>query len=692
MSLSSLHSSRLHFAHRANPTDKWTDLNIDLIEWPRQFRIADEEALNEFRAGQIQLTLKEDRQTYSLSGGDEIAVFSGPPADHGSLTGALWSGTIDPAEIRRDEITHRLTFRVLQHGSLLNTVFAGLPDWTLDENGVVVYDFSKFYRYKGTADNWARFDQAGGSGGDFDRNEIVQEDTEVFYTPSAKEALEDELYRAKFAERIYHFHTAGVSLGTVEYPYPQINEDTDEGDIRWTGQFKPHYRPDFTKPPEDWEDQGGIVHDDGAYLRNQNPALPMRRQSVQSILQYLITQFNQTARFPLQFDPDQDCILISPQIQQQIEIIERQQDVDNIDLQYYPATTFVQERVLVLVNWKDEQLLLDPLRQIGKNRFSLYSIDNETELTPIADNVSVDNLSPSYCWPTFGRNFRFARTSTVTLGSTFAAIYTMRYQLGAMLGEIDNRHLRFDLVAFIVTLSNLNITGPFGGNIVEELGEYTDNPDSLVINRSATIGSNGSAFVRQQATPYDPLPPEFEPQFTTTVNGRIYRSANGGLTVSGALFDRVAVDAENVKLSALISDLAKVTFSRWFITPGRRFKFLSRQAPGTRRTIDSQSLRRPFETIARSFEKESAPTIGNGIVLPNNARQALKNWYEDNVLPISTTGGNIAVTRSDLPEVNLTDEIHLTGEPNIGNPALVKSIDIQDENTLLIRTEQVLSI
>lgn len=673
----------LYFAHRTTPESHWTDLNIDLIEWPQQIRVAAEDQLNEFRASQIQLVLKEDRKTYSITGGDEIAVFDRRPKR--GLT-PRWAGTVDPAEIRRDDIRKRLTLRVLQHGSLLNTVFAGLADWYIDDNGELVTNPETYYRYRGTADNWVtRFNEDN----TFGHNEIDTEDAEIFYTPSAKAALEDSLYRSKFAERVWHFHTAGPNVGDVEWPFPNLPpRNVENGSIIWTGQFQQHYRPDFTKRPELWDNQGGIVPDYGAYLRNPESTLPLRRRSIQALLTEFVAQFNRTARFPLAFDPATDCVVIPPVIDAEIELLERSPDVENVDIQHYPATALTSARTLLIVNWiaggDDPQTL----------RFSLYEIVNETELSLVADRIAIPHLSNTYTWPNQGRGMRFARATTPSIGETSAFLYTMRWNLNNL---AQHYTLQFDVHFGALGLSSAGMSAGlrmFHQRINEQLGEFDTIPlpPLYETNRSARLDTAGNASVRLGTSPYTAYPPEFDPQQSLDIDGRSYRYNNSGVTVSGALFDRVAVDAENARLSSLISDLAKLTNSRWWITSDRTLKFISRTVAGTQRNIPTESLRRPAESYTRSFAKEPAPTISGNLVLPNNFRDAYNTWFEDHIQPTSVRGNKLAVTLSDFPELELADEIILPGTPPSGAPDAVKTIDFVGDNTIEITTEQTLTL
>lgn len=675
MSLLSTHPKPLHFVWRASPDDRWTELNTDLVEWPAQIRIAAEEGLNEFRAGQINLALSELRTTYNIAGGDEIAVFQGQPS---VVSKPRWAGTVDPAKIIRDEISHRLSFTVLQHGSLLNTIFAGLPDWTLDTNGEIVYDFTKAYRWRGTADQWVtRYNQDN----TFGHNEILTENTEVFYTNTAKLALEDELYRAKFAERIYHFHTANSSLGGVETPFPNVFDGGYENNpgARYTGQFKPHYRPQFTATPEDWDEQGGITHDYGSYLRNPDPILNFKRFGIAELLTEFVNQFNHTARFPLTFNPDEDMILISPSITREIEILQRSNKVSFIDIfASRNAAVLSHQRVFICINWKN-----DPDTPLNPHfRYSLYYIDNETDLSPIAENL--DGYT-SNCWPTYSNGMRFLRNYRPAADSSIQ-LYNLVYT------DPTPGPQGFWVNSVVIPVGNIPAVRVFHHQIIENPADFPG--QKFTLNRSAQITntSTGEAVIRDGSYPFEPFAPEQLPQFNLKFDGRTYRTLSGGLTVTGTLFDRVAVDAVNKKLSSLISDLAKLTCSRWFITSDRKLKFISRLAAGVTQNIESASLRRPFQTFTRSFEKESAPSFSGALVIPDPIKQSLTNWYEDNILPSQVVGGNIAVTASDLNEVEIADQIQLTDEPNIGNPAAVKSIDLVGDNTLLITTEQTIEI
>lgn len=654
----------LHFAHRTAPDQKYTDLNPDLVSWPARVRLAAENGYFEFRGSQIELELSELRQTYTIEGGDEIALFNGPPVSNPSIQTPLWSGTVDPAKITRDEITHRLSFRVLQHGSLLNTIFAGLDDWTLDSGSQLETIPGRPYRYKGTADQWLR---VANDDSTFKENIIESENETVYITPTAKDALTDSLYQSKFLKKVYHYHTGHRTLGGVEYPYPQRYADPggDSGPLTiWTGAFRPHYRPDFDRPASEWpEEDGAIITQAGAYLRNQKPVLDFYRQDIPEILADLVNQFNRTARFPLAFDPDSDCTIISPAVEAEIEILKRRPDVAFIDLRVRLSKLFA------LVNFKD-----DPPRARQEMRFNLYMIENESAATPLLEDA---HGLRSNCWPTFADGLRFRRNFADPASSTI-----ILYSLA--LSEPDGGPRSFIVFSYNFTAgSPSDIRGPFAWPILEPLGDF---PDSNILNRSANFVSSttGQAYIRESAGAGPVLPPEAEPATQETSNNRTFRTQQGGLTVTGALFDRVAIDAEDARISTLISDLAKLTNSRWWITPDRRLKFMSRQLTGPQRAVPSYSLRRPARTFTRSFEQESPPAISQNLVVPQNYQQALDQWYRDEILPNSATGRDLAVTLSDLSEVALHDHLLVDGN---NSPSAVTTIDIVGDNTLEITTE-----
>lgn len=628
-------------------------LNLDPLiprgSYPRTVLVAAEDRFANFRGSQITLTLDNRNNRFSegqykLAGGEEIAIINGPQI--------LWSGTVDPEYIEHNPDSSDLRIRVLQHGSLLNTVEAGLPDWTLDQNGEVVFDYSKYYRYRGTADQWVKRYNEDGT---FGHNEILEQDAEVFYTPSARDALEDELYRAKFAERVYHFHTFGPNIGDIEWPLPHVSDSGYENapGEKFTGQFQPHYRPNFDLPPEEWDNQGGVVRDNGAYLRTQNPTLPFRQQSVQAIIAELVRQFNRTAKFPLQFDPDTDCTIIPPAISAAIEILKRQPNVEFIDLRVLQPTNGI-PHVLALVNWKRDSN--DP-----SIWYSVYEISNETELTLLLDRTPCP--IKFNVWPNYRTGLRFARVNHSNSG-TLAHVYALRGGAFLVPGTRNTYGVRFDAhwSSFNVSLTSVTYRSTFTNFVAEELGEYIDFPfpPAYILNRSASFGLGNTFSVRRTTSPFEPNPPEHEPDNQVTLTPsfgggvtlsssapRTYRAAQGGLTVSGALFDRVAVDAENTKLSALLSDLAKLTHSRWWVTPDRRLKFISRQhAP--RRISLKPSRTLSLQTFARTLEEQDIPEIGSAIVLPQNFRHAHKNWLRDNAVGINSPGFRTEVPLEDL--------------------------------------------
>lgn len=611
-------------------------LNLDPLiprgSYPRTVLVAAEDRFANFRGSQITLTLDNRNNRFSegeykLAGGEEIAIVNGSQI--------LWSGTVDPEYIEHNPDSSDLRIRVLQHGSLLNTINAGLPDWSLDENGELALNPDSYDRYKGTADNWKTKYNPDGT---FGHNEIEDEDAVIYFTPSAIAQITDELYRAKFQTKVRHFHTAGRNVGDVEWPFPNIAHD---GQTVWTGQFRQHYHPDFNLDPDDWDNtQAALLNPYGAYLRNSEPVRQLRRQSIQSLLAELVRQFNRTAKFPLQFDPDTDCTIIPPAISAAIEILKRQPGVEFIDCQNYTDTNEI-PRVLFAVNYKTPDS--DP-----NFRYSVFYLDNETELLPIVEFIPAPKRLTTV-WPTHKNGVRFRRTNYTFTRATFAVVYTMNWNVFVIPGTVNSYALRFEAHWTPVNLISLEPRGIGRTAFVnEELGEFIDTPlpPAYVVNRYGQLTSGGVSTLTVR-TGGEPNPPEHDPRMTLNTQNRVYSSRDGGITVSGALFDRVAVDAENVKLSTLISELAKLTHSRWFVTPDRRLKFISRQHPGPAVNIKPH---RTFSlhTFSKKLDEQDIPEIGSSLIVPENFRQAHKNWIRDNVVNNSTSGLKTEVPLEDL--------------------------------------------
>lgn len=644
---------------KLNPDSKPVDLDPYLIKgrYSRTVTIAAEDDLNNFRGSQISLSLDNKNQTFTngqlaLAGGEEVSVVR-PNGD------IVWSGTVDPAFIPLDPDQKQLDLKVLQHGSLLNKVYAGLPDWSVDEHGNLTTNTDYYFRYKGKADNWKR---TVNSDGFFRSNEIDTENADVYYTPSARDALDDELYKSKFTERTYLFHTAGPSVGDVEWTTFQANQPPNEdgASADWMSQFQPHYRPDFTVRPEYWEQEGNIVQDRGAFLRNQTPTRSLYRQSIQSLLVELIRQFNRTAKFPLLFDPDLDCVVIPPQISAEIELLKRSHNVDFVDIEH--RIYFNTLRIFVLVNWRNTTP-----RMRGEMDFSLFYLENETELVPLFDRALGHE---SNCWPEFNSGFRFARTNKLNF---YTSVYALQH--------VEEPIPGFYVHSAHVALSNLQTISPVSYFARELPGEYTDHPLSkIILNRSAAFVASGvqagEANVRGSSPPYAALPPEQLPQQQIDINNRVYRYNNGGVTVSGALFDRVSVDAENARLSALISDLAKLTHSRWWVTPDRRLKFISRQSPGAVHDLSGSHLLQGFSSFSRSFDESDIPDIGSSLVVPDNFRYAHRNWMEDHLLGTAVKGFTANLNLEDLTEL-----------PTVGDTLLLDDPDVPDIANALLKNK-----
>lgn len=642
----------LKFFLKITPAAVPLDLDPFLVKggYSRSIEIAAEDRINSFRGSQLQVTLDNRNRRFShLQGGEEISI----QTEQGKI---LWAGTVDPASIEFDIDSQNLVLRVLQHGSLLNTVYAGLPDWSID-NGNLVINSDRRFRLKGRADQWVRINNPDGT---FARNELADEEASVYYTPAAADQITDPLYKSKFAERVHYFHTAGTNIGDVEYPYPQIYQGGEGPHVVWTGPFQPHYHPNFDKPANDWPTQSdGIQQDPGSFLKTRDPVFPFKRHPIPELIAELVRQFNQSARFPLDFDPSADCVLISPQIQQEIEILKRQPDVDFIDLRRARGTTPASDRTYVCVNWKSADSI---------KRFSLYHVNNETELVLIADRVELPDVG-NPCWPTYSDGIRFTHNFPVSAINT--ALYRLSWSLLDYPGPGNNKILQFHVQSYFVANATLVPRGPLYFRIDEVIDNFDPHEyQSLPVNRSVLFVSTttGEAYVRDNTGVGNPLPPELEPQSLLVTQGRTYRARSGGLSVSGALFDRAAIDAEQVKLSSLLSDLAKLTHSVWFVTPDRRLKFLSRQFFGTNHKLKPARTLNPLQSFSRRVHEQDIPSIGRAVVLPDNVRQAYKNWFEDNVLGISAEGYTATLPLEDFasPPV-ISDSIEL---PDPGLPAI----------------------
>lgn len=647
---------RVYFALRQSPDSPFVDLDDWLVRVPAEIEASAENNFNEFRGTQFSLTLDDLDGTFSttdgqhyLTGGEEISVWIGPPdtllpnsttAVNGSKL--WWSGTVDKSSLPRSQDSKLLTIRVLQHGAGLNQIYAGLPDWQVVD-GELVVDQDTRHRWKGQADNWrvVRDEQS-----QFLRNEIEEENQTVYFTPSALNAVTDQLYKDRFTTKTHIFHTAGPNVGDIEYPFPRVIA-TDTGLPEYSGQFKPHLYPDFAAAPNDW-DQETLTQPSGAFLRNKAATLVFRRQPVADIVAYLVAEFNRTAQFPLLFDPDTDCIIISPVIQQQIEMLERQPNVDFVDLWLSPATLSFQSQLYALVNYR-------PNEGAPAGSVSIYSIENETELNPLLEGYALpasfggDNSCFS---PPYRNGLHWSRMPYTTGVRSHA--YAMRWNLFSVPAQGGAAHytLRFDLLWFDISNSTLQIRGPFNGSIVEDLGEFTDVPlDQLVVKRAVAFSVGGSVTVRTDGQPNAPEP---DPQHSLQYNNRNYTSRQGGLTVSGALFDRVAVDAENTKLSALLAELAKLTFSRILVTPDRRLKFISRQAPGANiHRISSDMLVGELTSGRATYDDVQLPSFGSGLVLPDNFKQAARVWYEDQVKGQTSFETELGIAAEDTTELPL---------------------------------------
>lgn len=629
-----------YFLRRTN-TDDYVDLADHLIQWPQKVTHAAEEKLLEFRGTQIALTLRDQDGMFGLStgahylqGGEEISAWIG-----NTQTGTIvWSGTIDSNSLSRDPIQQTFSFRVLQAGSELNTVYAGLPDWYFDDDGNLVVSPTHYYRWKGRADQWRR----GPEYSDRIVNQITTENTDVFYTPTAKHLITDPVYNARFSEKVYHFHTANRMLGGVETPFSSIQNS--DGDNRytppiWTGQFQPHYHPDLDRPANEWTDHS-LVQDKGSYTRTPEPQHPFIRHPIASLILELVSQFNRTAKFPLAFDSSQDAVILPPKIEQAIEVLERDANIEHIDLWHRPSFAAVEPRTFALVTFKTSD---------GHRVGSLYSIDNETELTPVIETLESWNQSS---WASPRDCFRFART--MQDGHSAGAITTYVYQLRHSIEVVTNNvyGATFDVEYYSIINNNLYVTGPLRQSFYEQAGEFlvpNDPEDVFEFNRSARFlsGTTPSCELRDSAGNLNP--PEIGPFSSAEHNNRVYNSARGGITVSGALFDRVGFDAEDQKISQLLSALAELTHSRWWVTPDRRLKFISRQHGPALHNLSPKFLNLPLRNFQRTFEDVPAPALSNGLVLPDNYKKAHQDWFESTIQTTKTPGTELTLRARDLP-------------------------------------------
>ena len=273
---------------------------------------------------------------------------------------------------------------------------------------------------------------------------------------------------------------------------------------------------------------------------------------------------------------------------------------------------------------------------------------------------------------------RFARATTPADGNSTAFCYTMRWDVN----NVGNFYtLRFHVHFGALSLGAAGISSGlrmFNKLVFEQLGEFTDVPlpPLYEVNRSASLASAGNVNLRDASSPFHPYAPEFDPQSNLKALDRVYRYNNGGVTVSGALFDRVAVDAENARLSALISDLAKLTHSRWWVTPDRRLKFISRQSPGAVHDLSGSHLLQGFSSFSRSFDESDIPDIGSSLVVPDNFRYAHRNWMEDHLLGTAVKGFTANLNLEDLTEL-----------PTVGDTLLLDDPDVPDIANALLKNK-----
>jgi hypothetical protein len=583
---------------RQSLSSPWIELSRDLLQAPSRVTQGVEERIFQFRAGQISITLDNSAEDYTattsskrLSGTTEIAIADSLPVGNESEV-LLWSGLVDPTDINQKKDERTVTVRVLQHGSGLNSQKAGLPDWPNST------DPGRRWRWTKTTD-WWWIDQLADH---FHNNNLGQ--AEVYFTPTAFDTIDDIVERYAFTKK-FHYHSWNYrAIGISE------QRDTEEtglsGDIYIaTGHFRPYYHPDYTTDPATWPDVP-LLNTPGSYLANPDSRHSLTSFAIPDIIADLIGQYNSThPDHPLTYTPD-PTVLAPLEVPTAVNILPETSAIRYVDLLEADGKLFV------AVVWFDNQETVFP--------FTVYEIVNGSFLNPIIQD-SFTMAIPGSLWDTRGP--RWARAG----GRPAHKIYF--YQVDArIMGTVVRHVIEVDTIT---------------GEAVGVSDSFSDNPAAHSIDFTTGIGSQ----VLVAALEPDPV------QHLHFGSASYTRRTNQLVYSGPILLDKVAFDYTDSSIAKILTDLAILTDSTFYVTPDRQFIFRSRRLPAADIKLVSGAVNRPMEITERDLSDEDTPTVSIGIQIADQHKRAIEDYYKNTRWLEQTTEATILAERDQLSALSI---------------------------------------
>lgn len=603
---------------RATPSSALVPLNHDLVQWPAEITLAAEQDIFEFRGSQITLTLYNGRHcslgnlaftaadsSYRIQGGEEVILFD---EDDRDLEHPLWSGIIDEStgKLQYDDIKALLTVTVLQNGYLLATQKAGLPDWPDSAQPERRYVHTKRRDdWKNNRDQNGLFQSAESTG-----------ETDVYYTPTAFEALPDGPEKSGW-EDYYHYSSfrSQAPGQAIDNQFPQVEVG---GNVQWLGQFQPHYHPDFDADPATWAETS-VTNDEGSYRRNPDARDPFYSFPVIDILEDLIGQHNEQATFPIGFDRDK-IIIDPPPVNVDFRLLGPSEHIHDIDFITKTDTNGV-EHVYLLVTW-DTWLIHWPLpTSLISIDFSIYEIVNGSQLIPLTEHQRID-LHGDPVWtgkrgaPT---GMRFSRSHP---HSTQPVAYYIVQQPDSA-GEWNQIHFIWHGYSIQPTTGKVTDQRQQSAAIQVETERR-----KFQYNRSVDF-TTLSAQTLEEDTEQSPL------QRLTTA-GFTYRRHQHSILATGAFFDHAAFDYENTSLGKIITDLAVITDSIWWVGPDRGFNFISRRHINGELILTSDLLCDQFQINDGRRTLKETQSLSLGLKISDDHKAVIENYYHNLRFPEAT--------------------------------------------------------
>jgi len=557
-----------------------------ILRAPDRLRLRVEERMFRFQTSQIELTLANADGRFSatnLTADTELFVIDSPYRKDGEI---LWAGTIDPTTLSISEDTKTAAFRVLQHGSYLNSVKAGKPDPDDLESP------PRRFRHHKRADQWRR-----------DQSDLTpyrafnNGETDIYFTPSALDQL-SPTDRLGF-DKVYLYDTYHRSLCAgpedVWHRFDLVRAPMNH--------FEDYAHPNYEADPATWETTF-LAHQHGTFAVNPDSVQPLRAWPVTDLVQNLVSQYNERfPHWPLTYDPAA-TVLRPPAIPIEINILPANQSFRSLDLFESAGKLFV------AVIWYDA----DP----KVCSFTIYQVINGSYLAIVHDDVWITNdrrTGPAFSriHPSATGRIYFYELAQHDAGTQF--LYEWKaVQINAASNDVQ-------------TFSNHQFTPK-----TEEYDYYS----------MSFANGMGGEFL---STSHERSAVES----VRFGNAQYHRRADKLLYSGPLILTDLALEYTDTSLSRILTDLAIATDSIFFITPQRQLIFKSRTEPGRDILVPTSAVNKPYTVEPRTLDNEEVPdTVSLGIALADQHKRALAEYYRDQVYPASYTESKLNLDRLPL--------------------------------------------